>query len=115
MIDELADDHASLIEAAIACVHALSRHALPDRFAAGPLAIEPPGKFEPVAENGVHLSAEMIAIARRAVVDAAAAPSLAAALDIGYRAFGESACTAAAREGIGAFLQRRPADFSKTG
>jgi enoyl-CoA hydratase/3-hydroxyacyl-CoA dehydrogenase len=88
---------------------------LQDRFAAGPLAIDPPGEIEPVAENGLHLSAEIVVIARRAILDAAAAPGLHAALEIGYRAFGESACTAAAREGIEAFLQRRPADFSKTG
>jgi len=43
------------------------------------------------------------------------APSFAAALEAGYRAFGRVACTAAAREGIGAFLERRKPDFGKTG
>ena len=51
----------------------------------------------------------------RAIVDAAAAPSLDAALEVGYRAFGASACAAAAREGIEAFLERRTPDFVKTG
>jgi enoyl-CoA hydratase/3-hydroxyacyl-CoA dehydrogenase len=51
----------------------------------------------------------------RAIVDAAAAQSFNAAVEIGYRAFGASACTAAAREGIDAFLSRRAADFTKTG
>jgi enoyl-CoA hydratase/3-hydroxyacyl-CoA dehydrogenase len=51
----------------------------------------------------------------RAIVDAAAAKTFNAALEIGYRAFGASACTAAAREGIDAFLSRRAADFTKTG
>jgi enoyl-CoA hydratase/3-hydroxyacyl-CoA dehydrogenase len=115
MIDALVDDHASLLEAAVARAQALSSAPLRDRFAASPLAIEPPGEIEPVAENGLHLSAEVVAIARRAIVDAAAAPNLDAALEIGYRAFGVSACTAAAREGIEAFLQRRPADFVKSG
>ena len=50
-----------------------------------------------------------------AVRDAAAAPTLAAALEVGYRAFGASACTAAAREGIAAFLERRNPDFGATG
>jgi enoyl-CoA hydratase/3-hydroxyacyl-CoA dehydrogenase len=114
MIDALVDDQAGLIEAAVGRVHALSDAPLKDRFAAGPLAIDPPGEIESVAENGLHLSADVIAIVRRAIGDAAATPGLDAALEIGYRAFGESACTAAAREGIEAFLQRRPADFSKT-
>jgi enoyl-CoA hydratase/3-hydroxyacyl-CoA dehydrogenase len=104
-----------LLDAAVERVHALSGAPLQDRFAGSLLGIDPPGEIEPVAENGLHLSADVIAIARRAIVDAAAAPGLHAALEIGYRAFGESACTAAAREGIEAFLQRRPADFSKTG
>ncbi len=50
-----------------------------------------------------------------AVRDAAAAPTLQAALEIGYRAFGEVACTAAAREGIAAFTERRKPDFGTTG
>jgi enoyl-CoA hydratase/3-hydroxyacyl-CoA dehydrogenase len=115
MVDALVDDHASLFEAAIARVQALSGTPLRDRFAAGPLSIDSPGNIEPVAENGLHLSPEVAALARQAIVEAAAAPNLDTALELGYRAFGKSACTAAAREGIEAFLQRRPADFSKTG
>jgi enoyl-CoA hydratase/3-hydroxyacyl-CoA dehydrogenase len=57
----------------------------------------------------------VIAIIESAVRDAAAAPTFGAALDVGYRAFGASACTAAAREGIEAFQQGRPPDFSRTG
>ena len=44
-----------------------------------------------------------------------AAPTLSAALEIGYAAFARSACTAAAREGITAFGERRRPDFSRTG
>lgn len=50
-----------------------------------------------------------------AIRGAAAASTLASALEVGYRAFGASACTAAAREGISAFVERRRADFTKTG
>jgi len=32
----------------------------------------------------------------------------------GYLAFGRSACTGAAREGIASFKEKRPLDFSKT-
>jgi enoyl-CoA hydratase/3-hydroxyacyl-CoA dehydrogenase len=49
------------------------------------------------------------------VRDAAAAPTLEQALEVGYRAFGAAACTAAAREGIAAFAQRRAPDFGRTG
>jgi enoyl-CoA hydratase/3-hydroxyacyl-CoA dehydrogenase len=62
-----------------------------------------------------RLSATVQGLIAQAVADAAAAPSLTAALEVGYRAFGASACTAAAREGIAAFAERRAADFSKTG
>jgi enoyl-CoA hydratase/3-hydroxyacyl-CoA dehydrogenase len=115
IIDALVGDHATLLEVAVERVHALSGAPSQDRFAGSPLAIDAPGVIEPVAESGLQLSADVIAIVRRAIGDAAAAANLDAALEIGYRAFGESACTAAAREGIEAFLQRRPADFSKTG
>ena len=47
--------------------------------------------------------------------EAAAANTLDEALEIGYRAFGAAACTAAAREGIAAFLAKRSPDFAATG
>jgi len=43
-------------------------------------------------------------IIEQAVRAAADAPTLAEALEVGYEAFGRSACTSAAREGISAFL-----------
>lgn len=55
------------------------------------------------------------ALPEQAIRDAAAAPDLVHALEIGYRAFGASACTAAAKEGVSAFLERRKPDFTKTG
>ena len=79
------------------------------------LSIEPPAPADALAFNGQKLSTEVTRILERAIVDAAAAKTFNAALEIGYRAFGFSACTAAAREGIDAFLQRRAADFTKTG
>jgi enoyl-CoA hydratase/3-hydroxyacyl-CoA dehydrogenase len=48
-----------------------------------------------------------------AVRDAAAADTLESALEIGYRAYGASALTAAARDGIGAFKVGRKPDFSR--
>jgi enoyl-CoA hydratase/3-hydroxyacyl-CoA dehydrogenase len=113
IVDRLSDDYATMIEAAVERVHALTgRLQAP---ADGAIIIEPPAPADAVAFNGQKLSTEVTRVLERAIVDAAAAPTFNAALEIGYRAFGLSACTAAAREGIDAFLQRRPADFSKTG
>jgi enoyl-CoA hydratase/3-hydroxyacyl-CoA dehydrogenase len=113
IVDQLSDDYAAMIEAAVDRVHALTgRLQAP---ADGAIMIEPPAPAEALAANGQKLSVEVTRILECAIVEAAAAPTFNAALEIGYRAFGASACTAAAREGIDAFLERRPADFSKTG
>jgi enoyl-CoA hydratase/3-hydroxyacyl-CoA dehydrogenase len=113
IVDRLSDDYAAMIEGAIERVHALTGrlHAPPDVA----VAIEAPTPAGALAFNGQKLSTEVTRILERAIVDAAAAKTFNAALEIGYHAFGASACTAAAREGIDAFLQRRAADFTKTG
>jgi enoyl-CoA hydratase/3-hydroxyacyl-CoA dehydrogenase len=113
MIDALSDDYAAMITAAIARVHALAGHLKAPTD--GAVTIEAPAPADAIAANGQKLSVEVVRILDRAIVEAAAAPTFSAALEIGYGAFGVSACTAAAREGIDAFLQRRPADFGKTG
>ena len=113
VVEQLSDDYAAMIEAAVARVHALGGHVKTP--ADGAVAIAPPQPGDAIAANGQKLSVEITRIVERAIVEAAAAPSFDAALEIGYRAFGASACTAAAREGIDAFLERRPADFTKTG
>ena len=114
IVDVLADDFASLVEQAVARVHALAGRVRPIPDA--PLAGLPPldaGSARSAA--GQVLSASMIGLIAGAVRDAAAAPTLTQALEVGYRAFGASACTAAAREGIGAFVERRTPDFGATG
>ncbi len=113
IVDALADDVGDLIAQAVARVGALAdaRRAV----TAGPVAIAPLAPIEPAAANGQALSREVLAILEGAVRAAAAAPTLTAALEIGYRAFGASACTAAAREGIRAFQEGRRPDFTQTG
>ena len=113
MIATLADDYAGLIERAVERVAALKGKAAGPRN--GPVAIAPPSRTEPIAANGQRISGEIVGIIERAVREAAAAPDLNAALEVGYRAFAASACTAAAREGIDSFLQRRKPDFERTG
>ncbi len=96
------------------CVSSTGWRAAGAEFLASPVEID---AATPVAGlvSGTPLSRGVITIIERAVRDAAKAPTLASALEIGYRAFGECACTAAAREGVTAFGERRSPDFSMTG
>ena len=96
IVAALADDYPSLIQKALQQVHALAGR--PRATLDGAVAIAP----FPAAKG--KYSAEASAIIEEAVRAAAQAPTLAEALEIGYRAFGRSACTSAAREGISAFL-----------
>ena len=112
IVDALAADIPGLIGAAAARVQALAGK--PSAIAQGKLALAPMAPIEAAAAGGQALSREVLAILEDAVVAAAAADSLEQALAIGYRAFGASACTDAAREGISAFLGGRKPDFGKT-
>ena len=55
-----------------------------------------------------HKSAPLLASIART-----AAGTLEEALEIGYEGFGKIACTAAAKEGITAFLEKRKPDFKE--
>jgi len=67
---------------------------------------------EPMAGN-MPLSKEALSITVKTIQRAAAADSLAKALEINYQGAGEIACTEAAREGITAFLEKRRPEFKK--
>ncbi len=112
VVDALADDYPGLVQAAIARVRALAGKVVGIREDA--IDIGPLDPIEPKAANGQILSAEVIGLMESAIREAAAAPTLSAALEVGYRAFGESACTAAACEGISAFQEKRAPDFTRT-
>ena len=66
----------------------------------------------PVAGKLV-LSKEALSVLVKIIREAAAANTLAEALEIGYMGSGEIACTEAAREGITAFLEKREPRFLK--
>ena len=111
MVAGLADNHQRLFQAAIAEVNRLQ----------GKVAGIPEGKVEipevsipdqPMAGRQA-LSREAVAITARTIQRAVATENLAEALEIGYRGFGEIACTEAAKEGISAFLERRKPEFKK--
>jgi len=113
IVAALADDPHGLVRAAIGEVRSLARGRA--RIAEGAVAIPPLEAVSPTSAAGMALSPTIVALMEDAIRDAAAAPTLAEALDVGYRAFGRSACTPAAREGITAFAERRAPDFGRTG
>ncbi len=110
IVETLADGYDELVRQAIALAHALrdkprlgldGRRALP--------------AATPMPADGSRFSAGTRTLIESTVQKAAEAANLEQALEVGYRAFGASACSAAAREGISAFLERRKPDFSTTG
>lgn len=113
MVDEVVDELSELIPAAIKLVNGMSCEG--DHISEKPVEIHNITSGVTTSVAGQVLSKEVVGIIAKAVKAAAAAPSLAAALEVGYDAFGESALTAAAKEGIGAFKERRRADFETTG
>jgi enoyl-CoA hydratase/3-hydroxyacyl-CoA dehydrogenase len=111
LLTEIVDDYASLITAGIKLVNNLQGKI--GRIRDGKIAIPQINiPDEPRAGNQV-LSKEAVSLTVRVIHDGAAAENLAAALEIGYKGFGEIACTDAAKEGIAAFLEKRPAKFIK--
>lgn len=111
IVSALAEDYSSLIGIAAARVRELAGKVKPIGEAPVSVSIEP---VDARSASGQALSRECIDIMEQAIRQAAAAPSFAAALEAGYQAFGRSACTEAAREGITSFREKRPPDFSKT-
>jgi enoyl-CoA hydratase/3-hydroxyacyl-CoA dehydrogenase len=111
MVANLANDHQGLIQAALDEINNLQ----------GNVTGIPPGKVdipdlnipdEPMAGRQL-LSKEAVTITAQTIQRGVATENLAEALEVGYRGFGEIACTDAAKEGISAFLERRKPDFKK--
>ncbi|MEI8325582.1 MAG: 3-hydroxyacyl-CoA dehydrogenase/enoyl-CoA hydratase family protein [Betaproteobacteria bacterium] len=113
VVELLVSSPTELLRAAVTQVHAMaSGHA---RMHEGEVSIPAFEAMEPRAASGLALSPTTLRLLEQAVAQAANAPSLAQALEVGYQAFGESACSAAAREGIAAFGERRAPDFVRCG
>jgi enoyl-CoA hydratase/3-hydroxyacyl-CoA dehydrogenase len=111
MISKLADDCWGLIKTAIAEVHQLQGRI--KRIPAGEIEIPEIRLDAETAAAGGRLSKEAIAITMRTIQQGAAAETLENALEIGYKGFGEIACSDAAKEGVSAFLEKRKPEFKK--
>jgi len=111
--DGLANGTPELIDLACARVFALSSKV--PRIGDAPVSLPAFAPGDGLATSGQALSREVLGVLEGAIQEAARASTLEAALEIGYRAFGASALTAAAREGISAFQEGRKPDFSRTG
>ncbi|MDR2240932.1 MAG: enoyl-CoA hydratase/isomerase family protein [Zoogloeaceae bacterium] len=109
VVDALAKHLPGLMAAAVARVHALAGQ--PSPIAQGPITLPSLEPVEPTTVDGQLLPQETLRIMEKTIRNAAAAETLDAALEIGYRAFGASALTVAAREGVTAFQEGRKPDF----
>lgn len=115
MINTLVDKHMNLLPAAVWLARDLAEDTYRVRDEAVDIKPIIREVKKPHSADGRLLSAMTLDIMCQAIVDAAAMNSFDSALERGYQAFGESACTAAAREGITSFLSGRKPDFEKTG
>jgi enoyl-CoA hydratase/3-hydroxyacyl-CoA dehydrogenase len=111
MVDQITESYPELIAAAIARVEALQGR-IP-RIADGPVAITEFKVAEQPMAGKLALSKEALGIAARVINQAAAAESLAAALEINYQGSGDISCIAASKEGVSAFLEKRKPVFPK--
>lgn len=102
IVDGLADSSQALIALAVQRVRDLVG-ALP-RIPDAPVDLGQLPAAEPRNDFERSLDQQVIGIIEQAIGDCAAAPNLAEALEVGYAAFGVSACTKAAREKITAFV-----------
>lgn len=109
VVSALADDYWELVQTAADRVRALAG-AVPTWGAPALDAAAIPDQ-EPVAMDGTVLSARAVSIILGAIRDGIAQTQLADALEVGYKAFGEVAVGPAAREGIGAFLEKRRPNY----
>ncbi|MBW1730429.1 MAG: 3-hydroxyacyl-CoA dehydrogenase/enoyl-CoA hydratase family protein [Deltaproteobacteria bacterium] len=111
IVEKVADSYGELISVAVERAKSLSENIprIPDGKVEIP-EIKLPDR--PMAGN-LALSKEAVEIISETIKEAAAANSLEEALEIGYKGFARTACTEAAKEGIGAFLQKRKPEFKK--
>ena len=111
IVKKTAKSFPDLIDAAIAEVNRLQEN-IP-RISEGPVEIPPFVVPEAPMAGDLPLSKEILGIIGGVINKAAAAKSLAEALEIAYLAAGDISCAKDCREGVTAFLEKRKPGFNK--
>ena len=111
VVSRLSNNYAELISSALQEVKGLTGKVehIPD----GAVEIAEMEPVEKPMAGKLPLSKEVVDIISKAIGEAARAPTFEEALELSYKAFGQVACTEAAKEGISAFLEKRPPEFKK--
>lgn len=105
IVTSLSVDYAALIQDAAAAAKALQGR-IP-RIPDGKIALPPFNLPDEPRSGPLRLSREALSVMIETIEAGAAATTFEAALEAGYRGFGQIACLDAAREGISAFLEKR--------
>jgi enoyl-CoA hydratase/carnithine racemase len=111
IVARITSGYIEMIEAAIAEVDRLAGQV--PRICEGPVKIAEFKVPDNPMANKQSLSREALSIVARVVNEAAAAGSLAAALEINYQGSGDISCIDASREGVFAFLEKRKPEFRR--
>lgn len=111
MVTKIAEDYSELIRAAVREVENIKGRIT--RVAEGKVNIPKVTAPEQSKIEKAGLSKETVFIIMKTIEDGAKAETFAAALEVGYRGAGETACTDAAREGISAFMEKRKPNYKK--
>jgi 3-hydroxyacyl-CoA dehydrogenase/enoyl-CoA hydratase/carnithine racemase len=111
IVAKVTGGYIEMIEAAIAEVDRLAGQV--PRICEAPVKIAEFKVPENPMANKLPLSQEALSIVARVVNEAAAADSLAAALEINYQGSGDISCIDASREGVFAFLEKRRPEFRR--
>ena len=111
IVKKTAKSFPDLIDAAIAEVNRLQEN-IP-RISEGPVEIPPFVVPEAPMAGDLPLSKEILGIIGGVINKAAAAKSLAEALEIAYLAAGDISCAKDCREGVTAFMEKRKPGFNK--